>query len=110
MGYCAAKKQTFLGYRASLLVERTYMPILAYHIKPVNCHNSSALLPVLLSLEKHEFLCQLKSFHGDCAYFTAENLKWLAFHEKQREFHSKEESGKHPKKNWKDKKKSTHSF
>ncbi len=56
------------------------------------------LRPGLLSLEQHELLCRLNSFHGDHAFFTAANLKWLAFHEIQREFHSKEESGKHPKK------------
>ncbi|MHA1325561.1 MAG: transposase, partial [Candidatus Helarchaeota archaeon] len=93
-----AKKQAFVGYRATLLVESTRMPILAYHVTPANCHDSSVFLPVLLSLEQHELLCQLNSFHGDHAYFTAGNLKWLAFHEKQREFHSSEESGKHPKK------------
>jgi len=98
IGYCAAKKQAFVGYRATLLVESSRMPILAYHVTPANCHDSSALLPVLLSLEQHELLFRLKSFHGDHAYFTAANLKWLAFHEIQCEFHSKEESGKHPKK------------
>lgn len=74
------------------------MAILDYHITPANRHDAGALISLLLSMEEHDTLSRVSDFYGDNAYFTASNRNWLSFYEKNCKFHSKEETGKHPKK------------
>lgn len=97
IGYCAAKKQAFVGYRATIVIGQERMPILGYHLTAANRHDSKALLPLLLSMEEHDLIPHGSAFYGDNAYCTAENARWLEFFELGNQFHTKDESGKHPK-------------
>jgi len=97
IGYCSAKKQAFVGYRATILIGRERMPILDYHLTPANHHDSGTFFPLLLSMEQHHTLPDIGAFYGDNAYFTHENREWLEFYEKKCELHSNDESGKTPK-------------
>jgi len=97
IGYCAAKKRAFVGYRATIINAGDNMPIIDYHVTPANRHDASALVPILLSMEEHETLSCAGDFYGDNAYFTANNRRWLSFYGKTSKFHSKEETGKNPK-------------
>ncbi|MHA1273026.1 MAG: hypothetical protein ACTSQS_06275 [Promethearchaeota archaeon] len=80
-------------------MENEHVSVLEYPVTPANRHNVRVLVLSLLSLEKNEMLPLVENFYGDNAYFTGENLRWLNFHEIRCCFHSKEETGKHPKKN-----------
>ena len=106
IGYCAAKKRAFVGYRATIINGGENMPILDYHLTPANQHDVGALLPLLLSMEEHEILSRIGDFYGDNAYFTIRIRRWLEFFEKRCKIHSKEETGKHPKNRRSAKKKS----
>lgn len=106
IGYCAAKKRAFVGYRATVIIGSENMPILDYHLTPANRHDSGAFVPLLLSMEAHEMLPRVGAFYGDNAYFTAENRTWLEFYEKSCKLHSNDESGKIPKNRRSAKKKS----
>ena len=106
IGYCAAKKRAFVGYRATIINGGEKMPILDYHLTPANQHDSGALLPLLLSMEEHELLHRIGDFYGDNAYFTIRIRRWLEFFEKRCKIHSKDETGKHPKNRRSAKKKS----
>jgi len=106
IGYCASKKQAFVGYRATIINVSDKMPILDYHVTPANHHDSGAFIPLLLSMEAHDVLSRIGDFYGDHAYFTMEIRRWLGFFEKRCKIHSKEEAGKHPKNRRSAKKKS----
>ena len=106
IGYCAAKKRAFVGYRATIINGGERMPIIDYHLTPANRHDAGAFVPLLLSMEVHEMLPLVGAFYGDNAYFTTENRAWLEFHEKCCKIHSKEETGKAPKNRRSAKKKS----
>jgi len=106
IGYCAAKKRAFIGYRATIINGGEKMPILDYHLTPANQHDAGALIPLLLSIEEYEVLPRIGAFYGDNAYFTIKNRRRLEFFEKRCEIHSKEETGKHPKNRRSAKKKS----
>ncbi len=97
IGYCAAKKRAFVGYRATIIIGSEKMPVIDYHLTPANRHDSGAFIPLLLSMEEHETLPRVGSFYGDNAYFTTKNREWLVFHEKACKFHSRDETGKAPK-------------
>lgn len=97
IGYCAAKKRAFVGYRATIIIGSEKMPVIDYHFSPANRHDSEAFIPLLLSMEEHETLPRVGSFYGDNAYFTTKNREWLGFHEKACKFHSRDETGKAPK-------------
>ena len=97
IGYCAAKKRAFVGYRATIINGGENMPIIDYHLTPANRHDSGALVPLLLSMEEYDTLPRIGAFYGDNAYFTALNKEWLEYFDKQCKFHSKEETGKTPK-------------
>lgn len=96
IGYCAAKKRAFVGYRVTIINGGERMPILDYHLTPANRHDAGAFVPLLLSLERHDILPKIDDFYGDNAYFTKHNLRWLEYFEKTNMLHSKEETGKHP--------------
>lgn len=106
IGYCAAKKLAFIGYRATIINAGENMPILDYYLTPANRHDAGAFVPLLLSMEAHGVLPRIGDFYGDNAYFTIENRQWLDFFEKRCKIHSKEETGKHPKNRRSAKKKS----
>ena len=106
IGYCAAKKRAFVGYRATIINGSKNMPIIDYHLTPANRHDSGAVVPLLLSMEAHDTLPRIGAFYGDNAYFTAENRAWLEYFEKSCKLHSKEETGKTPKNRRSAKKKS----
>lgn len=97
IGYCAAKKLAFVGYRATIIIGNERMPILDYHFTPANRHDSGALIPLLLSLETHGHLPHVRKFYGDNAYCTEENNRLLDYHEICNQLHTKDESGKRPK-------------
>lgn len=97
IGYCAAKKRAFVGYRVTIVNFGEHMPIIDYHLTPANRHDAHAVVPLLLSMEHHEALPKIEDFYGDNAYFTEKNKRWLEFYGKTCRFHSKEETGKHPK-------------
>jgi IS5 family transposase len=97
IGYCAAKKLAFVGYRATIIIGNDKMPILDYYITPANRHDSKALLPLLLSMEAHDILPCVGAFYGDNAYCTEMNNRWLEYHEISNKFHTKDETGKYPK-------------
>lgn len=97
IGYCSAKKLAFVGYRATLIIGRRDMPILDYYITPANRHDSKALCPLLLSMERHGTIERVGDFYGDNAYASRKNEQWLIFYGKQSKFHSKDETGKKPK-------------
>jgi len=106
IGYCTAKKRAFVGYKATIVNAAESMLILEYRVTPANRHDASALVPVLLSMERHGTITKVGDFYGDNAFFTVNNMKWLSFYEKACKFHSKEETGKNPKKRRSAKKKS----
>lgn len=106
IGYCAAKKRAFVGYRATIIIGGERMPIIDYHLTPANRHDAGAFVPLLLSMEEQDTLPRVGAFYGDNAYFTAENRAWLEFFEKSCKLHSKEETGKAPKNQRSAKKKS----
>ena len=106
IGYCAAKKRAFVGYRATIINGGERMPIIDYYLTPANRHDAGAFVPLLLSMEKHDTLPRIGDFYGDNAYFTAKNRAWLEYFEKGCKLHSKEETGKNPKNRRSAKKKS----
>lgn len=106
IGYCAAKKLAFVGYRATIIVGNERMPILDYHFTPANQHDSRALIPLLLSMEAHDLLPHVRAFYGDNAYSTERNNRWLEYHKIHNQLHTKDESGKRPKKKAQAKRKS----
>ena len=95
-----------MGYKATIVNAAESMAIIDYLVTPANRHDASALVPVLLSMEKHGTIAKVGAFYGDNAFFTVNNEKWLSFYEKECKFHSKEETGKCPKKRRSAKKKS----
>lgn len=97
IGYCAAKKRAFVGYRATIINANHKMPIIDYYITPANRHDSKALVPLLLSMEKHDTLPKVGDFYGDNAYDSEKNRIWLEYFEKPCKFHTKDETGKIPK-------------
>lgn len=98
IGYCAAKKRAFVGYRTTIINANHKMPIIDYCVTPANRHDSKALVPLLLSMEEQGSLPYVGKFYGDNAYHTNKNVQWLHYFGKPCEFHTKEETGKNPKK------------
>jgi len=97
IGYCAAKKLAFVGYRATIIIGNEKMPILDYYLTPANRHDSAAVAPLLFSMEANGILPCIGAAYGDNAYRTEENNRWLEYYEISNKFHTKDETGKHPK-------------
>ena len=97
IGYCAAKKLAFVGYRTTIICTGEHMAILDFLTTPANRHDSSALPPMLFSMEENHILKKIKDFYGDNAYYSVSNRQWLTYFEKNCQFHSKDETGKKPK-------------
>jgi hypothetical protein len=97
IGYCAAKKRAFVGYRTTIISTNDNMAILDHYLTPANQHDSGALSPLLYSMEKHNVIDYIKDFYGDNAYNTEANRNWLDFYDINCEIHTKDESGKHRK-------------
>lgn len=94
IGYCAAKKKAFVGYRVSIISTDKEMAILDYALTPANRHDSKIFPSLLFSMEKQKTLRLTDTFYGDSAYYTSENCAYLKYFEKECLFHTKEESGK----------------
>ena len=97
IGYCAAKKRAFVGYRTTIISTNDNMAILDHYLTPANQHDSGALSPLLYSMERHNVIDYIKDFYGDNAYNTEDNRDWLNFYGINCEIHTKDESGKHRK-------------
>ena len=97
IGYCASKKRAFVGYRCTLLIDADTMLIVDYYVTPANRHDSGAVVPMLLKLEKRGIISRIKSMYGDNAYYTKEIKKWLNFYGVKCRLHNKDESGLHRK-------------
>jgi hypothetical protein len=96
IGYCAAKKLAFVGYRASVVLAEKTMVILDFLITEANvpdCHSGHTLL---VTMKEHGTLRLVGILYGDNAYDTAANQTFLVNHEVHPNFHNKSETGKTP--------------
>jgi hypothetical protein len=97
LGYCAAKDISFVGYRVSIITTQKVQAIVDFYLTPANRADGDAFPPLLWSMESHDILAYLKTIYGDNAYATENNANWLSYFEIVNKFHTKKETGKHPK-------------
>lgn len=98
IGYCAAKKQAFLGYRLTLGVAAKEGAILNFELTPANVHDGKTFPVLWNDLDQECLLTWIHEVYGDNAYASVGNENLVLQAQKVPCFHSKEETGKHPKK------------
>ena len=74
------------------------MIIMNYRVTPGNVHDSLALKPLLDGMDREQNLSIFKQIYGDNAYDTNQNHIHLEDYGIQCQFHTKEDTGKKPKK------------
>jgi hypothetical protein len=82
------------------------MTILDYKITPANTHDCKFLIPLVSNVLSSKLANLLKKLFGDNAYNTKTNRDFCHENHLEPLFHSKDETGKHPKKKRSAKKKS----
>jgi len=98
IGYCAAKKLAYVGYKNHLLCSVDDMSILNFLVTPANRHDSCLFIPLIRNMELSPIFPAIKDVYGDNAYDTERNRIHLEERGICALFHSKDETGKTPKK------------
>ena len=81
LGYCAAKKQNFLGYRVQLLIDDKKKNPLKIEVTPANTHDSVPLIPIVEKIIHEHPEAHIGNLNGDKAYLSEKNSTKLAEHE-----------------------------
>ena len=74
------------------------MTILEYKITPANVHDGKFFIPLVSNLLSSKLVKFIKKYLGDNAYNTKENRDFCHENHLEPLFHSKDETGKYPKK------------
>ena len=98
IGYCAAKKLAYVGYKNHLLCSVDDMSILNFIVTPANRHDSTLFIPLFMNMSSSSIFPTIKGVYGDNAYDTELNRIHLEERGIRALFHSKDETGKSPKK------------
>ena len=97
IGYCAAKKLAFIGYRLTIGLAAKEGVILDFALTPANVHDGKTFPTLWNDLNQEGLLRWIKEVYGDNAYASITNEILVTGDQKKECFHSKEETGKHPK-------------
>lgn len=106
IGYCTSKKLAYIGYKCHLLCSAEDMTVFDFKITPANQHDSQMCIPIFLNACSTHLNTLIKQVYGDNAYDIEENHNFLEEHHIRVLFHTKKETGKHPKRPTSAKKKS----
>ena len=106
IGYCTSKKLAYIGYKCHLLCSSEDMTVFDFIITPANLHDSQICVPLFLNACSTNIINLIKKVYGDNAYNIEKNRNFLEERDIRVLFHTKEETGKNPKKGISAKKKS----
>ncbi|MFX1339823.1 MAG: transposase [Promethearchaeota archaeon] len=95
--YCTSKKLAYIGYKCHLLCSAEDMTVLNFDITPANRHDSQMCIPIVIQACSTHLKTLIKKLYGDNAYDIERNRTFLEEHHIRVLFHTKEETGKHPK-------------
>lgn len=98
IGYCAAKKLAFLGYRLTIGLAAKEGAILDFALTPANVHDGKTFPLLWKDLDQENLLKWIHDVYGDNAYASTSNEALVIADLKNPCFHANEETGKHPKK------------
>jgi len=98
IGYCTSKKLAYVGYKCHLICSSDDMTALDFEVTPANVHDSKLFIPLTSNLISRGFLSLVKESFGDNAYNTKVNREFCEEKRIKASFHTKEETGKTPKK------------
>jgi len=73
------------------------MTVLNFIITPANVHDSRMFIPLFFSSEDSDFFPDINAVYGDNAYDSKKNKSYAEKNQINALFHTKEETGKHPK-------------
>ena len=106
IGYCASKKQAYVGYKCHLLCTSEDMTALDFIVTPANMPDSKLFIPLFSRMYSTNIGTLIKKIYGDNAYDSKINRDFLEEREIVALFHTKEETGKNPVKSRSARKKS----
>lgn len=97
IGYCAAKKLAYVGYKNHLLCSAADMAVLNFVVSPANVHDSRLFIPLFSNTRHSATFPDINAVYGDNAYDSELNKSYLKRNGVDARFHTKEETGKTPK-------------
>jgi IS5 family transposase len=98
IGYCAARKLAYVGYKNHLLCSAEDMTVLNFIVTPANIHDSKLFIPLLSRSQNSAWFSEINAVYGDNAYDSESNTSHLGEQGIEPRFHTKDETGKDPKK------------
>lgn len=98
IGYCTSKKLAYIGYKCHLVCSSDDMTVLGFEVTPANVHDSKLFIPLISNLISRGLSMLIQENFGDNAYDTKSNREFCEENELKASFHTKEETGKAPKK------------
>lgn len=98
IGYCASKKLAYIGYKCHLACSSEDETVLDFIVTPANIHDSKLFIPLFSSMLSSGIFNSTKEVYGDNAYDSEQNRNFLIEKGIKVLFHTKEETGKEPKK------------
>lgn len=97
IGYCTSKKLAYIGYKCHLTCSSEDMTVLEFMVSPANVHDSKAFIPLISSALSRTISHVIREVFGDNAYDSQKNRDFCEEHHLKASFHTKEETGKMPK-------------
>lgn len=97
IGYCAAKKLAYVGYKNHLLCSAADMAVLNFLVTPANVHDSKLFIPLFFNTQDSTSFSDINAVYGDNAYYSELHKAYLEEQGIDARFHTKEETGKNPK-------------
>ena len=87
-----------MGYKIHLLCTVKDMTVLNFIVTPANVHDSKMFVPLFSTSKNASFFSTIRAVYGDNAYDSEQNRSFLENDRLKALFHSKDETGKVPKK------------
>lgn len=97
IGYCAAKKLAYVGYKTHLLCSAGDMAVVNFMVTPANVHDSKLFIPLFSASQDSGRFSEIQAVYGDNAYDSASHRSFLEAQGIEPRFHTKDETGKNPK-------------